>query len=91
MGSAETAFRFHIVLKINGNKRDSKTEWEDARNKIARNCAIQAFLGAVGNNIPWSLVPERKREQERGINTTFTILVEMAGAQTVRSCVAEEN
>ena len=87
MGSTETAFRFHIVLKINGNKRDSKTEWEDARNKITRNCAIQAFLGAVGSNIPWSLVPERKREQERGINTAFTILVEMAGAQTVRSYV----
>ena len=33
MGSTETSFRFHIALKINGNKRDSKTEWEDARNR----------------------------------------------------------
>jgi hypothetical protein len=51
MGSTETAFKFQIDLKINGNKRDSKTEWEDARNKITRNCAIQAFLGAVGNYV----------------------------------------
>ena len=69
MGSTETAFRFQIALKINGNKRDSNTEWEDARNKITRNCAIQVFLDAVGSNIPWSIVPEKKREQERGINT----------------------
>jgi hypothetical protein len=71
-----------------GNKRDSRTEWEDARNKIARHHVIQPFLaGAVGTNIPWSIVPERKRDQEKGINLAFTILVDMAGSQTVRSFI----
>lgn len=88
MFATSSESKCNITLKIMGNKRDSRTEWEDARNKIARHHVIQPFLaGAVGTNIPWSIVPERRRDQERGINLAFTILVDMAGSQTVRSFI----
>ena len=88
MLGTDSSSKLKIDLKINGNKRDSRTDWEDARNKIVRTCAIQVFLtGAVGSIIPWSIVPERRREQERGINLALNLLVEMAGSPTVRTFI----
>ena len=70
------------------NKRVSKTEWEDARNKIVRTCAIQTFLvGAVGASIPWSIVSERRRDQEKGVNLALNVLIDMAGSSTVRTYI----
>jgi len=88
MQTSDNNSRLRIDLKINGNKRDSKTDWEDARNRIFRACAIQTFVtGAVGSNIPWSIVPERKRDQERGVNQALDVLVGMAGSPTVRTVI----
>ena len=88
MLGTDSTSKLKIDLKINGNKRDSKTEWEDAKNKIVRTCAIQNFLtGAVGSVIPWSIIADRKREQERGINFALNVLVEMAGSATVRTVI----
>ena len=88
MLGTDSSSKLKIDLKINGNKRDSRTDWEDARNKIVRTCAIQVFLtGGVGSIIPWSIVPERRREQERGINLALNLLVEMAGSPTVRTFI----
>ena len=88
MLGTDSSSKLKIDLKINGNKRDSRTDWEDARNKIVRTCAIQVFLtGVVGSIIPWSIVPERRREQERGINLALNLLVEMAGSPTVRTFI----
>lgn len=88
MFASENSPKLKIDLAIQGNKRDSRTDWEDARNKIERTCNIKLFLaGAVGSIIPWSIVPDRKREQERGINMALNVLVEMAGSPTVRTVI----
>ena len=69
MLGTDSSSKLKIDLKINGNKRDSRTDWEDARNKIVRTCAIQVFLtGAVGSIIPWSIVPERAKTRARKRN-----------------------
>lgn len=61
MSSAENQYRLEIDLKINENNSDSKTEWEDARNKITRTCLIQTFLAdTVGTAIQFSTVSNKK-------------------------------
>ena len=85
---AENHSRLQIVLRILGNKRDSKTEWQDARNKVTRTCNIHSLLtGEVGDVIPWSIVPERRRDQEKGVNLALSTFIDMAGSPTVRNYV----
>jgi hypothetical protein len=89
----ESAHEFSVritepIFRINGDRRDSQTEWEDVRNDLIRTSQLGQFLGPVGDEIPWSNVENIKRFQERAVVSLLSALVKIGtGSATVRGTI----
>jgi hypothetical protein len=75
------------AFKINGDNKDSPTQWSDFKNKLINKCGVEEFMAPVGTPIPWNINLIVQEKQKQGIRNCLDALVEVCGTGVVRDHV----
>ena len=77
------------AFKINGDNKDSPTQWSDFKNKLINKCGVEEFMTPVGTPILWNINQTVQEKQKQGIRNCLDALVEVCGTGVVRDHVRD--